>query len=184
MATTTNFGWTTPDDTDLVKDGAAAIRTLGSSEVTISSITNANKLMILCVGNSTTSGLSTFFIKINGDSGANYYQNGIAFDVGNTYSDQKIARGEGINPATNGFYLAQMSGVAGSVFNGYMLIDGGNSAGLKVVSASGGTSPAGSYNHVSRSFGGYYDSSSTISSVSIRTDGTFDAGTIYVYKSA
>lgn len=31
MATTTNFGWETPDDTDLVKDGAAAIRTLGSS---------------------------------------------------------------------------------------------------------------------------------------------------------
>jgi len=30
MATTTNFGWTTPNDTDLVKDGAAAIRTLGS----------------------------------------------------------------------------------------------------------------------------------------------------------
>ena len=139
MATTTNYSWTTPDDTDLVKDGAAAIRTLGSSadttvknlnpgttagdidyytsstakarvaigtvgqflavnsgatapewvaaptgaanfslvnasgtattsgsEVTISSITNANKLMILCVGNSTTTGLSTFFIKING----------------------------------------------------------------------------------------------------------------------
>jgi hypothetical protein len=31
MATTTNFGWTTPDDTSLVKDGAAAIRTLGQS---------------------------------------------------------------------------------------------------------------------------------------------------------
>ena len=31
MATTTNYNWTTPDDTDLVKDGAAAIRTLGSS---------------------------------------------------------------------------------------------------------------------------------------------------------
>jgi hypothetical protein len=31
MATTTNFGWTTPDDTSLVKDGAAAIRSLGSS---------------------------------------------------------------------------------------------------------------------------------------------------------
>ena len=34
MATTTNYGWTTPDDTALVKDGAAAIRTLGSSVVT------------------------------------------------------------------------------------------------------------------------------------------------------
>lgn len=31
MATTTNYGWVTPDDTNLVKDGAAAIRTLGSS---------------------------------------------------------------------------------------------------------------------------------------------------------
>ena len=31
MATTTNFGWTTPDNTALVKDGASAIRTLGSS---------------------------------------------------------------------------------------------------------------------------------------------------------
>lgn len=31
MAVTTNYNWTTPDDTNLVKDGAAAIRTLGSS---------------------------------------------------------------------------------------------------------------------------------------------------------
>ena len=31
MATTTYFGWTTPDNTDLVKDGASAIRTLGSA---------------------------------------------------------------------------------------------------------------------------------------------------------
>jgi len=31
MASTTNFNWSTPDDTALVKDGAAAIRTLGSS---------------------------------------------------------------------------------------------------------------------------------------------------------
>ena len=30
MPTTTNYGWTTPADTDLVKDGASAIRTLGS----------------------------------------------------------------------------------------------------------------------------------------------------------
>jgi hypothetical protein len=29
MANTTAFGWDTPDDTDLVKDGAAAIRELG-----------------------------------------------------------------------------------------------------------------------------------------------------------
>lgn len=31
MASTTNYSWNTPDDTALVKDGASAIRTLGSS---------------------------------------------------------------------------------------------------------------------------------------------------------
>ena len=31
MANTTSFGWETPDNTDLVKDGALAIRTLGES---------------------------------------------------------------------------------------------------------------------------------------------------------
>ena len=31
MANTTNYSWETPDDTDLVKDGAAAIRTLGTA---------------------------------------------------------------------------------------------------------------------------------------------------------
>jgi hypothetical protein len=31
MATTTNYSWTTPDDTALVKDGAAAIRSLGNA---------------------------------------------------------------------------------------------------------------------------------------------------------
>jgi hypothetical protein len=31
MATTTNFGWTTPDDSSAVKDGASAIRSLGTA---------------------------------------------------------------------------------------------------------------------------------------------------------
>jgi hypothetical protein len=31
MANTANFGWETPDDTDLVKDGALAMRTLGNA---------------------------------------------------------------------------------------------------------------------------------------------------------
>lgn len=31
MATTSNYGWTTPDDSSLVKDGASAIRALGTA---------------------------------------------------------------------------------------------------------------------------------------------------------
>jgi len=41
MATTTNYSWVTPDDTSLVKDGASAIRTLGSS-VDTTVFANAN----------------------------------------------------------------------------------------------------------------------------------------------
>lgn len=40
MSTTPNYGWPTPDDTDLVKDGAAAIRALGdAADATVSAVT-------------------------------------------------------------------------------------------------------------------------------------------------
>lgn len=53
MATTTNFGWTTPDDTALVKDGASAIRSLGSSvdsalgQVTLNAQTGTTYTLVL-----------------------------------------------------------------------------------------------------------------------------------------
>jgi hypothetical protein len=49
MATTTNYSWTTPDDTDLVKDGAAAIRTLGSSKKPKQKQPNAKPFLIVWV---------------------------------------------------------------------------------------------------------------------------------------
>ena len=54
MATTTNYGWTTPNDTDLVKDGAAAIRTLGSSIDTT-------------VFNNASAGIAKTIVDANGD---------------------------------------------------------------------------------------------------------------------
>lgn len=45
MATTTNYSWSTPDDTGLVKDGASNIRTLGSSvDTTLNSVTNGKNV--------------------------------------------------------------------------------------------------------------------------------------------
>lgn len=45
MATTTNYGWTTPDNTAYVKDGASAIRTLGSSvDTTLFNITTGKNV--------------------------------------------------------------------------------------------------------------------------------------------
>lgn len=66
MATTTNFGWTTPDDTALVKDGASAIRTLGSSiDTSMAQLKGGTTGQIL----SKTSNGDMAFTWINNDQG-------------------------------------------------------------------------------------------------------------------
>ena len=66
MATTTYFGWETPDDTDLVKDGAAAIRTLGSAiDTSMSQLEGGTTGQIL----SKTSATDMAFTWINNDQG-------------------------------------------------------------------------------------------------------------------
>lgn len=47
MATTTNYGWTTPDNTAYVKDGASAIRTLATSIDTTSAGANLAGLVLV-----------------------------------------------------------------------------------------------------------------------------------------
>lgn len=47
MATSTNYGWTEPDNTSYVKDGALAIRTLGNAiDTTVNKIENFQGIII------------------------------------------------------------------------------------------------------------------------------------------
>lgn len=59
MPTTTNYGWTTPADTDLVKDGASAIRTLGSSIDTTTKNLNPQTTTGAIAYRSSTSNINT-----------------------------------------------------------------------------------------------------------------------------
>jgi hypothetical protein len=59
MATTTNYGWATPDDTSLVKDGAAAMRTLGSSIDTTTKALNPETTLGDIVYRSSTANVKT-----------------------------------------------------------------------------------------------------------------------------
>jgi len=59
MATTTNYGWTTPDDTSLVKDGASAIRTLGTSVDTTTKNLNPETTLGDLAFRSSTSNVNT-----------------------------------------------------------------------------------------------------------------------------
>jgi hypothetical protein len=77
MATTTNYSWTTPDNTALVKDGASAIRTLGSSvDTTVKALNPETTLGDLAYLSSTANvktrlGLGTAGQVLQVNSGAN-----------------------------------------------------------------------------------------------------------------
>jgi hypothetical protein len=77
MATTTNYSWSTPDDTALVKDGASAIRTLGSSvDTTVKALNPETTLGDLAYRSSTANvktrlGLGTAGQVLTVNSGAN-----------------------------------------------------------------------------------------------------------------
>ena len=60
MATTTNYGWTTPDDTSLVKDGASAIRTLGSAiDTSLNTALGTKKAGLVLLNTTSFSGVTT-----------------------------------------------------------------------------------------------------------------------------
>lgn len=236
MPTTTNFGWTTPADTDLVKDGAAAIRTAlggvdtsfidlkggttgqvlskatgtdldftwisapaatswsllnaggtaltGATTITISGISGKGKILILVSGGSSANGSSDLGVRFNADStNANYQWNGTRFTNGSSFSQTAVS-------TTNGggdpyFKFAVFSDNAASASHGYLLMDGANSAGLKIVNGAFSASAGGGTNQRQEVIGGYYAGTSTISSVSlISSSGNWDAGTVFVYASA
>jgi hypothetical protein len=230
MATTTpNFGWAVPTSSDLVKNGATAIETLGDaidasmmdlkggttdqvlaknsstdmdfkwvtaaagggsidwvavnsggtslsgSTTTISGISGANHLLVTWLDASGNSTSGDFEVNINGDTGTNYFYGGTYAAGGTTDWNGSGASGTtririGNLPQTNsGGY-------------GYCLITGGTTTGVKSFQSSMGSNQSGNF---SSSVGGWWNNTATISSISVKvTTGSFDAGKVYVFKSA
>ena len=180
---TTGLKWAAPaggPNYTLLNSGGTA--TTSGNTVTISSISGKDKFLVYLVGNSST-GQANYTIRINGDTGSNYYYTGFRQATPTTYNAQDASLAVSGNADTS-FYLGNSSGNAGSAMFAYMTIEGGNSAGLKIVQAVAGYTTEGSAGLNSAVIGGYYNSASTISSISIITNSTFDAGTIYIYASA
>ncbi len=148
----------------------------------MSGISGKDKIMVLVDGASSASASSLIYVRLNTDTGSNYYIYGADWYNTGTYaaSNYNAIYGSGV-----GFRLAFMSASATSAVGGYVLLSGCNAAGVKVMNAVGAAMAATSNNHQTYVTGGYYDSSSTISSVSVfSATGNLDAGTVYVYTSA
>jgi hypothetical protein len=179
--------WATPggagSNWSLLNSGGTTLS--GSSTVTISGISGQDKLMLL-IRNAGNPDQYSIALRINGDTGNNYFYYGLDMITAASYSaniigdssrvlgsgDDRIPYGQGVSAAGS------------SDGSGYLEITGCNSSGVKMFNMLGAFNSAGSNGQTAKVFGGWYDSSSTISSVSIFTGQNFNVGVMYLYGSA
>lgn len=165
----------------LLNSGGTALT--GASTITVSGISSADKVMVLFGAASSGTASSEMSIRLNTDTGSNYHRFGQYNQPAATYTvgNYTIENGS----ADTRFFLAAMGNNASAQCAGYAMITGCNSSGVKVIEAVGAGSTGGGNSQIATSLGGYYNSSTVISSVSIvSSTGNFDNGTIYVYTSA
>jgi hypothetical protein len=181
----TGLSWATPavsgTSWTLLNSGGTALT--GAQTVTVSGISGKNKIMVVVIQASSASSDSFITIRLNTDTGSNYYWAGNITIVQGSYAAANFL-GD-INFPGDGIPLGRMSGAVGSEVSGTAIFDGCNTTGVKSFQLNGGGTTTGNSGSRLYNTGGYYNSASTISSVSVfSSSGNLDAGTVYVYTSA
>lgn len=152
----------------------------GAATVTVSGISGVDKILILIDTAGSASASSQISVRINTDTGSNYYSRGAEFRRPSTYTGAIMI---GYAATDTLIKIGQMGNSAGDYVDGYCLIQGANSSGQKVYQSTGGG--GGTQDQRIYILGGRYNSASTISSISVVSGtGNFDEGTVYVYTSA
>jgi hypothetical protein len=174
----TGLKWVTPTTPSInwvaVNAGGTS---LSGSTTTISGITGANQLMVLMYGGSSTNTYVEFYARINNDTGGNYLFAGVN-QAGSTTGNNSTNAGTKIT-------VAGGSSSATAAGYGSFTITGGNASGVKSFSGVGSTDAGGGSGQGSYVYGGYWNNSATITEINFfPSAGTWDAGTVYVFKSA
>jgi hypothetical protein len=164
----------------LLNTGGTALT--GAATITVSGISNKDKIMVLIDVASSASADSYFLFRLNTDTGNNYKEyawfgrGSTTWNIGNQY---QVSRGS----ATNGITLSNQSDT-GSIMSGYVMITGAASSGKKIIHRATGVETASTQYPYQGAGGGLYDSSSAITSISLFSGvGNFDAGTVFVWTS-
>jgi hypothetical protein len=114
MATTTNYGWETPDDTDLVKDGALAMRDLGQDvDTSLFGITGGANVGMVHLNTTAFTSTSTVTIDNIFSSAYDSYQIWVNATSSNANDPTFSLRVGGVTAATNYAYT-NIQGLAGS----------------------------------------------------------------------
>ena len=159
----------------LLNAGGTALT--GAATVTVSGISGKDKIQIVIIDASSNTVDDFVSIRFNTDTGNNY---NVGVGTG--------ATGEPWNSAgaanDNRIYIGRIEASSASAkVSGSLNVTGCNASGVKVFMHGGSGGNAAS----SRGYwgGGWYNSASTISSISIvASNGTLDGGTVYVFTSA
>ena len=173
-ATAAGSNWT------LLNTGGTTLS--GNTSVTISGISAKDKVMVFIAGAQVGSAGYITGIRFNSDTGSNYRQYGPNIRLFSSYIPELLST---LNLTVSKIYFGKSGGVSSPV-SGYLMMTGCNSSGVKVYTNAGAGGPVGTdYGQESYISGGFYDSSSAISSVTIFNEGiNFTGGTVFVYTSA
>jgi len=166
----------------LLNAGGTALT--GAQTITVSGISGKDKIMVIIVEATSASSNSEVRVRLNTDTGNNYAWSGFAINTATAYSAQDYFGYQ--SQTSTRFPIGTMADSADSRVNGAITLTGCNSAGVKqMISTGGGDLFAGTKWSTLYSLQGFYNSASTISSVSVNSlTGNFDGGTVYVYTSA
>jgi hypothetical protein len=199
MATTTNYSWSTPDNTAYVKDGASAIRTLGSSVDTTLFTALGGTYPGLRLIKKQTIGTAVSSVNVTGAFSATYDAYKIIVTGGANTSGTAINFRVG-NPGTGFFGSLILSNVSGGTPTSigtnnqanWLNVGGGSVNGIRFFGdlvnpfLAKNTYFTSSYednnNVLFGTFNGLHSGTTSFTDFTITSSaGTFTGGTIYVY---
>lgn len=185
-ATSTGLKWAAPASSQknwtLLNAGGTSLT--GATTITVSGISGADAIMVLVQSGSGATAGAFLSFRFNTDSNNNYYPAGLRAIAEGTYGAGFMRAMEGT--ATNEIRFTRISNNAGGNCGAGLIMTGCNASGVKVFNATGSYySSASNQDAEMYAVNGIYNSSSTISSVSvISSSGNWDNGTVFVYTTA
>jgi hypothetical protein len=152
------------------------------STVTVSGISGIDQILVVIGGASNTAANTQVNMRINGDTAANYRVAQISWVSLTTYGTNVF--GSSFTTGNDKIPLGNLNSAATDTISGSVLLMGCNTAGVKPYQMSSGGNSALGNNGYTYSGGGIWNNSATVTSISLTSSGTFDAGNFYVYGAA
>ena len=178
--------WATPTvggaNYSLLNSGGTTLT--GAQTVTVSGISGQDKIVVIVYNAKSASASSNMSIRFNTDTAANYNYFGNQFIGESSYSAGSFVGFAGLTATS--MPIGKCGSQADSRLHSTLFLTGGNSTGQKMLQVNGGADDtSGGTGMRNYNLGGFYNSASTISSVSVVSGtGNFNGGTVYVYTSA